>query len=454
MMSATWKAVVNSLDRFLIPNMDRMRCRSLCLHVNPTMRCKCIARLLAVFLSVVIFGTALIGHITFTSGFFRNGRTDHFDRLEKATTKSSQLIQRSVLIRYGDTDPLAIFSAHKYQGNVTVILSSYGYMMRRLFCRFFDKEQVEIFPPRQITVFPEFTARCGSYEKASFVAVTLNDDEKVGKSEMQRIEEPRAGQQHYFSVCLAPLWGNSPKWLMLIEFIEYYLLQGAQHFYIYKQNADILTEAVLRTYINEGIIEVIEINEETNCLKRHRCRHEMQLQDCTYRSRGRSKWVATVDLDERISMNSGKDLKNFIKSVDKESYGELRFRCRWVLRQAEAPTDPTLWRSEGAQIPMAIWHNTSHVAPVNHTSKSIIQPLKVEGMSVHQVLRFSPDADAFLVPSETAVVRHYRHVQGWTFFLKEAESFGSFEKTDVSKHLLDALQNKVRQKADELFPNS
>ncbi|VDK65220.1 unnamed protein product [Cylicostephanus goldi] len=43
---------------------------------------------------------------------------------------------------------------------------------------------------------------------------------------MRDIEEHKPDQQqHYFSVCLAPLWGNTPKWLMLIEFIEYYLSQ-------------------------------------------------------------------------------------------------------------------------------------------------------------------------------------------------------------------------------------
>ncbi|VDK59374.1 unnamed protein product [Cylicostephanus goldi] len=114
---------------------------------------------------------------------------------------------------------------------------------------------------------------------------------------------------------------------------------------------------------------------------------------------------------------------SFSRSVDKENYGELRFRCRWVLRYAEAPIDPKIWRSEGAHIPMAIWHNTSHVAPVNHTSKSIIQPLKVVGMSVHQVLRFTPNADAFLVPPQTAVVRYVckRHTVSSVFELRGSE---------------------------------
>ncbi|RCN30893.1 hypothetical protein ANCCAN_23336 [Ancylostoma caninum] len=250
---------------------------------------------------------------------------------------------------------------------------------------------------------------------------------------------------------MAPLWGNAPKWLMLIEFIEYYLLQGAEHFFIYKQHVDELTMTLLDKYIREGVVDVVEVSEATNCLKRHRCRHEMQLQDCVFRSRGRSKWVAMVDLDERISVNSSNTLKQYIRSVDDGSFGELRFRCRWVLRYAEIPADPETWSKEGARIPMAIWHNTSHVAPLNHTTKSIIRPEMVEGMGVHQVLRFAPSATVFLVPPEEAVVRHYRNIEGWAFFLKEAEGFGSFESTEVAPNVIEQLQGRVFQEIDRLF---
>ncbi|EPB67905.1 hypothetical protein ANCCEY_13006 [Ancylostoma ceylanicum] len=269
---------------------------------------------------------------------------------------------------------------------------------------------------------------------------------------MHSIEPTHTGEQHFFSVCMAPLWGNAPKWLMLIEFIEYYLLQGAEHFIIYKQHVDELTMTVLNKYVQEGIVDVVEVNEATNCLKRHRCRHEMQLQDCVFRSRDRSKWVAMVDLDERISVNSSNTLKHYIRSVGEATFGELRFRCRWVLRYAEIPADPDAWRKEGARIPMAIWHNTSHVAPLNHTTKSIIRPEMVEGMGVHQVLRFTPPATVFLVPPEEAVVRHYRNVQGWGYFLKEAEGFGSFERTEVARDVIQPLQAHVFQEVDRLFP--
>ncbi|PIO54322.1 hypothetical protein TELCIR_24318, partial [Teladorsagia circumcincta] len=77
----------------------------------------------------------------------------------------------------------------------------------------------------------------------------------------------------------------------------------------------------------------------------------------------------------------------------------------------------------------------------------------VEGMGVHQVLRFSPGATVLFVPPEDAVVRHYRLTKGWTFFLKEAETFGSFEETYLASTLVDAIQLKVNDKVNQIFPN-
>uniref|UniRef100_A0A7I4Y5Z9 Glycosyltransferase family 92 protein n=1 Tax=Haemonchus contortus TaxID=6289 RepID=A0A7I4Y5Z9_HAECO len=304
-------------------------------------------------------------------------------------TPRRSLIEKSVLLRYSDTDPLTIFSAYSHSDRTTVIIAAYGYMMRRLFCRLFDDQFQEILPATQTLVFPEFTIHCPPSNHARFVSLSLNAFDAVTLQDMHKIrgvrESGSKGEKSFLSVCLAPLWGTSPKWLLLIEFIEYYRLQGVEYFYVYRQSSDTYSDIVLNDYENEGILEIVNINETTNCLKRHRCRHEMQLQDCVFRTRGRSDWVATVDLDERISVNGGST---------------------------------------------------------------------VESMGVHQVLRFSPGTTVRLVPPEDAVVRHYRLTKGWAYFLKEAETFGSFEDTHVAPELLKALQLAVNDKVNKLFPES
>ncbi|KAK6052026.1 hypothetical protein COOONC_10468 [Cooperia oncophora] len=186
---------------------------------------------------------------------------------------------------------------------------------RRIFCRLFDEEMQEVLPAGQSVVFPEFTVRCPPSDKARFVALSLNADDRVPQQDMHGIRVENKGRKDFLSVCLAPLWGSAPKWLLLIEFIEYYRLQGVEHFYIYRQSVDNYTAMILNNYEMEGIVEVVNVSETTNCLKRHRCRHEMQLQDCVFRTRGRSDWVATVDLDERINIIRGTTVRKYIEQV-------------------------------------------------------------------------------------------------------------------------------------------
>ncbi|WKX94640.1 hypothetical protein Q1695_011706 [Nippostrongylus brasiliensis] len=408
------------------------------------MRAKFVARLL-VAVAIVVPSVYLI----FLS--VQNTDTKEAVRYTTTTKRQSQLIQKAVFLRYGDTDAITIFSAYRHADGVNVILASYGYYMRQLHCRLFDADLKEILPSAEALVFPEFTVHCPASNKAKFVALTLNDDDHVDQRDMHQIDTANDDSRSFFSVCLAPLWGDSPKWLMLAEFVEYYRLQGVEKFYVYKQNADNLTEALLEDYVSNGVVEVVDVPDTTNCLKRHRCRHEVQLQDCVYRLRGRTEWVATVDLDERIFISNGTSIKDYIGSITSEEIGELRFRCRWVLRMRETAVNPAEWRLYGSPIPMAEWHNTSHVAPLNHTTKSIVRPTKVESMGVHQVIRFSPGASVLLVSPEDAVVRHYRNVAGWTFFLKEAETFGSFELTNIASNLLETLQNRVDKLISRLF---
>lgn len=360
---------------------------------------------------------------------------------QKPKPQFEGVISKSVLIGYSNADKLTIFSSFTGDDGTTVILSSYGYLNRRVYCRLFDENRQEIYQ-KAVAVFPELTIKCSesSSVKAEFVAVTINKKDVPGNMK-QIYKEKETKNKSEFTVCLAPLYGESPKVLMLMEFIEYYKLQGADHFLIYSFNISKETENVLDFYRNSSNLEVIQMGNETKCLNRHRCRHEMQLQDCVFRTQKYSSWVATVDLDERIMMIDEKStLLDYIRNCNDHKISELRFRCQWTLRYSEI--------SSGApqieNLPMITWHNTSHVAPQNHTTKSIIRSRNVDSMGVHGVQKFrNPIYGVRLVEPEIAVVRHYRLIKGWSFFLREAESFGNFFHFQLSPGLSSRIIERV-----------
>ncbi|EFP08236.1 hypothetical protein CRE_16879 [Caenorhabditis remanei] len=359
------------------------------------------------------------------------------------------IISQSVLLGYSNADKLTIFSAYSGSNGITVILSSYGYLNRRVYCRLFDRNKKEIYQ-KAVSVFPEFTIKCSesSSLQPEFVAVTINKKDVPENIKKISIEATIQNKRE-FTVCLAPLFGESPKILMLIEFIEYYKLQGADSFLIYSYNISGETEKLLKFYKKSLTnLDVIRIGNETKCLNRHRCRHEMQLQDCIFRSQSRAKWVATVDLDERVMpIKEDLTLLDFIRAFDDPKISELRFRCQWTLRYSEIPQGPP----QIDNLPMIIWHNTSHVAPQNHTTKSIVRPENVDSMGVHGVQKFrNSKLIVKLIDPDVAVVRHYRFVKGWSFFLKEAESFGKFFEFNLSPGLSSLIVERVVRVIAEL----
>uniref|UniRef100_A0A8R1DL70 Glycosyltransferase family 92 protein n=2 Tax=Caenorhabditis japonica TaxID=281687 RepID=A0A8R1DL70_CAEJA len=378
--------------------------------------------------------------------------------------ESRGVISQSVLLGYSNADKLSYFSAYRWKNETTVILSSYGYLNRLVYCRLFDANRTEILSgQKSISVFPEFTVKCGKSSSSPrekppvYVAVTIN--KKDIPETMQRISEQanlseKKGTSE-FTVCLAPLFGETPKNLMLMEFIEYYSLQGADNFLIYTHSVSNETAKLLDFYQkNVKIkIEIIPIGNTTKCANRHRCRHEMQLQDCVYRTQNYAKWVATVDLDERIMpVNEDTRIIDLLRNTKSPAIAELRFRCQWTLRYSEIPHGPPQIK----HLPMMTWHNTSHVAPQNHTTKSIIRPSLVESMGVHGVLKMRkmgnsnfPAPKLKLVEPEEAVVRHYRLTQGWSFFLKEAESFGDFWHYEISHGLGKEIVERVDRVIEE-----
>ncbi|KAK6042914.1 hypothetical protein COOONC_19580 [Cooperia oncophora] len=151
------------------------------------MRKRFVARLLA-FVVAVIIAVALIHR------FRQNAGSERIETTPPVRVQRRSLIEKSVLLRYGDTDPLTIFSAFSHSDRITVILAAYGYLMRRIFCRLFDEEMQEVLPAGQSVVFPEFTVRCPPSDKARFVALSLNADDRVPQQDMHGIRVENKGE--------------------------------------------------------------------------------------------------------------------------------------------------------------------------------------------------------------------------------------------------------------------
>ena len=80
----------------------------------------------------------------------------------------------------------------------------------------------------------------------------------------------------------------------LQEWIEFHRLAGIEKFHLYQNRSDDNFETVLRPYIDEGLVELIDWPREPPC--------QMEAYaDFISRHSGEPWWVAFIDCDEFLS---------------------------------------------------------------------------------------------------------------------------------------------------------
>lgn len=137
-------------------------------------------------------------------------------------------------------------------------------------------------------------------------------------------------RKYKYNISIATIFRDDAPYLK--EWIEYHLLIGVDHFYLYNHLSQDNPEKVLKPYIDSGIVDLIYTNEpfwKSKFLKPHKKYNNAQLRayhDATRRAQFISKWVAYIDTDEFISIADVEPLPEFLKQY--EDYGGLIINWR------------------------------------------------------------------------------------------------------------------------------
>jgi hypothetical protein len=173
--------------------------------------------------------------------------------------------------------------------------------------------------------------------------------------------------KYTLSVCA--IFKNEARFLK--EWIEYHRLIGVEHFWLYNNNSEDPYEAVLNPYINEGIVDLIEWPSQIkkNDYYDHTYRSQKGAYDhCLGLSRGVSKWVAFIDIDEFIVPKASDNLAQILE----ERYSHVSGLCvNWQvfgtshieeLKENELVTEKLVLKGDAS-----LWKNK--------VPKTILQPL-------------------------------------------------------------------------------
>ncbi|VDM53791.1 unnamed protein product [Angiostrongylus costaricensis] len=240
------------------------------------------------------------------------------------------------LFHGGQKMNISLLSAFEQPDRIYVMMTSVNKYGDTVHCRYFNHQRKEITPAYRTVVFPEFTARCARREGAKYISLT---DKYFGSYGFPVPITDRTNQDptYYFSACLAPLYGTEFKWLLLAEFIEHHKIQvGVKYFYVYVNEMDEYSRMLLDDYVRSGEAEVIVLRDRFT--RNEKQWQVLELQECLTRARGHSRWVAMIDLDERLtSTEYSGTLSEYLQSISNQTIAELSFRQQWILRNESAP---------------------------------------------------------------------------------------------------------------------
>ncbi|EFP00033.1 hypothetical protein CRE_18631 [Caenorhabditis remanei] len=340
----------------------------------------------------------------------------------------------------------------------------------RVYCRYLDKNENEFGDPFESFTYPEYIVSCPKREGTKRIGLSVTPNGEF--IPLPLVDRMLKKPKYELSMCVATLYGSEAKWLLFIEMIEHFKLQGIQHFYIHIHNASNYDLKVINDYVRTGEVEVHYLLERDQRTDNHwhmvniaviismkNSLNSFRFQDCLIWSRGESKWTIFADLDERLLMTEYPGtILDYVREIRNESIAGIQFRQQWVLKTELMPETYEGDSQIDAWMPTHRFHNSSAIGPVGHTAKCIIDTSKVFIMWVHSVTEFFPGKGYALhkLTPEEGLVRHYRDqsLGNWgEKWLNETLKFGPLRETDYPKKYLGKLTENVKRRAKYVYGN-
>ena len=106
-----------------------------------------------------------------------------------------------------------------------------------------------------------------------------------------------------YTVSICAIFRDEGQYLQ--EWLEYHLLVGVEHFYLYNNFSEDNYQEVLAPYIEQDIVTLIDWPVPQGQMKAYA--------DCVERFSSKTNWIGFIDLDEFIVPNHENDIKEFLK---------------------------------------------------------------------------------------------------------------------------------------------
>jgi len=181
-----------------------------------------------------------------------------------------------------------------------------------------------------------------------------------------------------YELAVCAVFQNEARFLK--EWIEFHMLVGVEHFYLYDDSSIDNCEEVLRPYIERGLVDYIRWDKS-----KEQIRFQFQSRPsnhCLNEVRGMVKWLMFIDIDEFVFPVQCNDLREFLKEY--EEFGAV---CvNWVM----FGTSGVKKIPENKLLIECLTSRSSLGYSRNKTVKTIVRPERVDQMGVHRANRMVP----------------------------------------------------------------
>ncbi|CAB3396962.1 unnamed protein product [Caenorhabditis bovis] len=355
-----------------------------------------------------------------------------------------------------------VMTVYEFPDHYSVVLAIETTIGKTLYCRYSGTDGKEIADPVPSVVYPGFVVYCSRRNGTTIVGVTKTATTPLN-TKNTKIPIKRLFKSHlkHLTYCLAPIFGDEPKWLLFAEMIEHYKLQGVEKFFIYIRKISDYDLKIVESYRKSGEVEIIDVPPAYDDVIKQQL---MAVADCHLRNKKYSKWTIFSDIDERLIMtDSNKTIAQFLKEPKDENIGAFVFPQRWILKKAQMPEFYQDEHQVLERMPTLQWHETSAPAIKGHKSctserncwgKLIIENEKVIRISVHEVDKLYPNYREEFLDPKIGYIRHYRDVEmqswarnNWNLLT----GFGAFSNTSYPKNFGDVLARNVVERVKSVY---
>lgn len=211
--------------------------------------------------------------------------------------------------------------------------------------------------------------------------------------------------KYYLSLCMCVK--DEAKYIQ--EWLEYYLIQGVDHFYIYNNNGTDNTQGVIQKYIDKGLVSWITYPGPDKQIEIYN--------NAVQNFKWETRWLGFVDIDEFIVPLKHATLSEAMK--DYEDYSQLRIH--WILYGSSGHKEETRG--------LVIERFTKHQEGINGYTKAILNPRACLYANVHAGLVLGKSVDEYKriyeedktpVTADILRVNHYV-IKSWEEYMRKKQ---------------------------------